>query len=235
VSDNPIKQVSLGSQGGETPYLAARQTWADDNARARAGERVWQAVAIAALLVALAAVGGVTYVGSQSKRVPFVVVTDRLGTVLASGVADRSTPADKGKVRVWLQNFIQWTRTVTPDATLQYRFVHEAYAMLNQKDAGYNQLETWYKATKDSLPKVRAEKVMVSVENLFAQQLSPETWSIDWTEVEQDRDGRTLKTFPMRATLTAYTATIDNARLEVQAYNPFGVFVKAFTWSPTPQ
>ena len=225
-----------GRGGGETPYLDARRVLRDETARARAGERAWQLVAAGAILVALAAVGGIAWIGSQSKVVPYVVVTDRLGTLLAFGPADKAASPDKGAVRAWVLNFIQWTRTVTPDAALQWDFVHGAYSMIRPKDAAYRELiDGWYKASKDSEPKVRAEKLIVHVENPFALPVSADTWQVTWAEAEEDRDGRLIRRFPMRALVTAYAGPPEISNPEALRFNPFGIYIKSFTWSPTPQ
>jgi type IV secretion system protein VirB5 len=235
VSNDRTNEIALGGNG-ETPYLEARRTWRDENARARAGERNWQLVACGTLLVALAAVGSNGWIGSQSKIVPYVVVTDRLGTLLAFGSADKAASSDKGAVRAWVLNFIQWTRTVTPDAALQWDFVHGAYAMVKPKDPAHQELVgNWYEASKDSKPNVRAEKLIVHVENPFALPVSADTWQVTWTESEEDRDGRPIRRFPMRALVTAYAAAPETGNPEALRFNPFGIYIKSFTWSPTPQ
>jgi type IV secretion system protein VirB5 len=197
---------------------------------------VWQLVAAGAILVALAAVGGIAWIGSQSKVVPYVVVTDRLGTLLAFGPADKAASPDKGAARAWVLNFIHWTRTVTPDAALQWDFVHGAYAMVKPKDPAYRELVGgWYEAAQDSRPIVRAQKLIVHVENPFALPVSADTWQVTWTESEEDRDGRPIRRFPMRALVTAYAAAPETGNPEALRFNPFGIYIKSFTWSPTPQ
>jgi type IV secretion system protein VirB5 len=234
LKDEQISEIARSN--GDTPYLDARRVLRDENARAGARERNWQLVACGAILVALAAVGGIAWIGSQSKTVPYVVVTDRLGTLLAFGPADKAASPDKGAVRAWVLNFISWTRTVTPDAALQWDFVHGAYSMVKAKDPAYRELVGgWYEATKDSLPNVRAQKLIVHVENPFALPVSADTWQVTWTEEEEDRDGRPIRRFPMRALITVYAAPPENANPEALRFNPFGIYIKSFTWSPTPQ
>jgi type IV secretory pathway TrbF-like protein len=235
LKDEQINEIAARGNG-ESPYLDARRTVRDENAQARSRERIWQLVAIAELLIVLAAVGGIAWIGSQSKVVPYVVVTDRLATLLAFGPADKAASPDKGAVRAWVLNFISWTRTVTPDAALQWDFVHGAYAMVKPKDPAYRELVGgWYEATKDSLPNVRAQKLIVHVENPFALPVSADTWQVTWTEAEEDRDGRLIRRFPMRALVTAYAAAPENGNPEALRFNPFGIYIKSFTWSPTPQ
>ena len=64
------------------PYLAARRNWHSQIDRAFAAQHVWQLVAVACLLIALACVAGVVYIGSKSKFVPYVIQVDRLGKPL---------------------------------------------------------------------------------------------------------------------------------------------------------
>lgn len=217
---------------GEPPYLDTRRVLRDENAQARSRERNLQLVACGTLLIALAAVGGIAWIGSQSKIVPYVVVTDRLGTLLAFGPADKAASPDKSAVREWVLNFIRWSRTVTPDKALQWDFVHGAYAMVKPKDPAHQELiGGWYEATKDSKPNVRAEKLIVHVENAFALPVSADAWQVSWTEEEEDRDGRLIRRFPMQAVVTAYAAPPENGNPEALRFNPFGIYIKSFTWS----
>ena len=92
-----------------------------------------------------------------------------------------------------------------------------------------------YEATKDSLPNVRAQKLIVHVENPCALPLSADTWQVTWTEAEEDRDGRPIRRFPMRALVTAYAGLPETGNPEALQFNPFRIYIKSFTWSPTPQ
>lgn len=58
-----------GRRSGESnnPYLSARRTWNDHAAQAASSRQAWQLLAVLSLLVALAAVGGMVHVASQSR------------------------------------------------------------------------------------------------------------------------------------------------------------------------
>lgn len=86
----------------ETPYLNARREMGNMMWRLMTGERTWQAVAIAALLVALVAVAGVVHIGSQSKFIPYVVEVDKIGEVRAVKAADVAQPADPRVIHAYL-------------------------------------------------------------------------------------------------------------------------------------
>ena len=78
----------------ENPYLAARRTWNDHVGGVVSQRQTWQVIGILSLLIALAGVGGIIHIGSQSKFVPYVVQVDRLGQAVAVAPADRAAPAD---------------------------------------------------------------------------------------------------------------------------------------------
>ena len=61
----------------ENPYLAARRTWNDHVGSVLDQRRTMQIVMILALLIALASVGGMTYIGSQSPDTGSISVGSR--------------------------------------------------------------------------------------------------------------------------------------------------------------
>lgn len=69
----------------ENPYLAARRTWNDHVGGVVSQRQTWQVIGILSLLIALAGVGGVIHIGSQSKFIPYVVEVDKLGQTVAAG------------------------------------------------------------------------------------------------------------------------------------------------------
>ena len=97
---NQKRQRSEALDGGrrdgesENPYLAARRTWNDQSAANVASRQMFQLLGVLALLVALAGVGGMTYIGSQSKFIPYVVEVDKRGQQQAVAPAERAAPVD---------------------------------------------------------------------------------------------------------------------------------------------
>src|SRR5689334_17908495 len=65
--------ASMHPPTDENPYLAARRTWNEHVGGIVSSLQTWQTIGILALLVALAAVGGMIRIGSQSKFVPYIV------------------------------------------------------------------------------------------------------------------------------------------------------------------
>lgn len=61
------------------PYLNARRAWNAHTAGLMKSLQVWQLVGLGSLLVALACVGGLITIGSQSKFIPLVFQQDANG------------------------------------------------------------------------------------------------------------------------------------------------------------
>lgn len=217
----------------ENPYLSARRTWNDHVGAVVAGRNMATLGGILCLLISLAAVGGMTYIGSQSKFVPMVVEVDKLGQNAAAMVADRAQPADPRVVRAAVAAWIQDARMVTPDVALQRKAVFQVYALLAPNDPATAKMNEWLNGTESSSPFRRAANETVSIEIETALQQTDQTWQVDWVETTRDRQGA-LKAQPQRwrALLTVYTAAPTPQTTEQQMRdNPLGIHVRDFSWS----
>ena len=218
---------------GENPYLSARRTWNDMTAASAASRQMWQLMGLLAMLIALAGVGGMIYIGSQSKFVPYVVQVDKLGQAAAVAPAQRATVADPAVVRASVAAWIGDMRIVTPDVALQRKAVFRVYSMLASNDPATAKANEWLNGTADSSPFRRAAKETVSVEIDTVLAQTPDTWQVDWIETTRDRQG-VLKGTPQRwrALVTVYTvpATAETTEQQMRD-NPLGTHVRDFAWS----
>ena len=103
----------------ENPYLAARRTWNDRTSSIVSSRNMWQLLGILSLMIALAGVGGIIYIGSQSRFVPYVVEVDKLGQAAAVAPAQLAAAVDPRVVHAAVASFISDARLVTPDVALQ--------------------------------------------------------------------------------------------------------------------
>lgn len=230
--------VAGGRREGENdnPYLAARRTWNDHTAAITASRQMSQLLGFLSLLVGLAGVGGMVYIGGQSKFIPYVVEVDQLGQRQAVAPADRASPADTRVVHAAVAEWVASMRLVTPDIALQRKAVFKAYAMLAANDPATAKANEWLNGTADSNPFKRAAIETASVEITSVIPQTPETWQVDWTEKVHDRQG-VAKTQPQRwrALVTVYTlpATPDTTDEDMRN-NPLGVHVRDFSWARQP-
>jgi type IV secretion system protein TrbF len=217
----------------ENPYLTARRSWNEHVGAVVSSRQTWQVVGILSLLIALASVGGIVYIGSQSKFVPYVVEVDKLGQAVAIAPAEAAAPADKRVVEASVASFIADARLVTPDVALQRKAIFHVYSMLAGNDPAAAKMTEWFSAAEESKPFARAKQETVSIEITSALPQTPDTWQVDWIETTRDRQGL-LKGHPfrMRALVTVYIAAPTNKTTEEQIRNnPLGIFVRDFSWS----
>lgn len=218
------------------PYLAARRTWNEHVGSVVSSRQTWQVVGILSLLIALAGVGGVIHVGSQSKFIPYVIEVDKHGQTVAVGPVAAGSKADPRVIHASVADFITYARMVTPDVALQRKAVFRVYSMLSPNDAAIQKMNEWLNGTPDSSPFKRAVKEMVSVEIKSVLPQSPDTWQVEWVETTRDRQG-VLKDNPvnMRALVNVYTIEPTPQTTDEQLRNnPLGIFVRDFSWSIIP-
>jgi len=221
------------SRPAENPHLSARRTWNGYLASETASRQFWQCVAGLSLLIALALVGGMIHLASQSRFIPIRVDVDRLGRVAAVGPVPQAQAPDPLVIRQAVSEFIEHARMVTPDVALQRRAVFKVYSMLASGDPSTQKMTEWMNGSEESSPVERATKIMVSVQIQSVLHQTESTWQVDWLETTRDRQGALLSAaVPMRALVTVYWAAPTAQTSEEEMYaNPLGIFVRDFSWS----
>ena len=121
---------------GSDWYENARREWNERYGDYIASARAWRRTAIAAMLVAAIAVGGIVWIGAQSKLVPYIVEINKQGVALAAQPAEQANNVqDQTRiVKAVLARWIVDLRTVTPDVNLEKSALSEVYAHLNRND-----------------------------------------------------------------------------------------------------
>ena len=217
----------------ENPYLNARKRWNEHTQGLMNSLRLWQAVALLNLMIALAGIGGVIHLASQSKFVPYVIEVDKLGQTMAVAPAQKAAPVDQRVVHASLAAFMSNARLVTPDIALQRKAIFAVYAMMNADDPAASKMTAWLNGNEASNPFHRAAKETVETEIVSVIPQSPDTWQIEWNEKIFDRQGVPIgQPYRMRALATVAIMPPTDATSEDKIrQNPLGVFVKDFSWS----
>lgn len=229
----PFDAGKKQNSDSENPYLTARRTWNEHVNSIVSSRQTWQMIGILSLLIALAAVGGLIYIGSQSKFIPYVIEVDKLGQQLAAGPVTASYKTDPRILKATVSSFIEDARTVTPDAALQRKAVFSVYAHLAPNDPATAKMNEWLNGTAESSPFSRAAKEMVSIDITSVLPQTQDTWQVDWSETSRDRQGvLKSKSVHMRALVTIYTIETTSQTPEEQIRNnPLGIYVRDFSWS----
>ena len=217
----------------ENPYLTARRSWNDHVGSIVSTKQTWQVIGILAMLISLAAVGGVVHIGSQSKFIPYVVQVDKLGQTVAAGPVEATQRADPRVMHAALADWLGCARMVTPDVALQRKCIFRVYAMLKSKDPATAKMNEWFNHSEEASPFKRAEKEMVNVEMKTVIPQTPDTWQIEWTEATRDRNGAlTGQPVVWRALVTTYIADVSpQVTDEELRNNPLSIYVRDFSWA----
>ncbi|WP_425327709.1 conjugal transfer protein TrbF [Pseudomonas nitroreducens] len=231
-TEAPAKAQSPRGSTLDNPYLTARRTWNDHVGSVVTSRQTWQVIGILSMMVALAGVGGIIHIGSQSRFIPYVVEVDKLGQPMAVAPAQVAARVDLRVIKSQVAGFVADARTVTPDVALQRKSIFRLYALMSPGDPATQKINEWLNGTKDSSPFVRAAEETVSVDIRSVMQQTPETWQVDWEEVTRDRQGVLKGRANWRALVTAYVAEPTTQTSEEQMrMNPIGTYVRDFSWS----
>ena len=210
---------------GKATYLAARAEWNERYGSYIQQARAWRLVAVLSMVVAIIAVLGVVYIGSQSRLVPFIVEVNKLGDALAAERADVASTPDNRLIRAQLARWISDVRTVYLDASAERAIINEAYGMIDRQSAAYGDMNSDFRAND---PFTRAQNETVNVHITSVLPISQNTWRVEWDEERHARDGSSTGTTHWQGTATiALHPPTDS---ETILLNPTGLYVQNFSW-----
>lgn len=206
------------------PYLNARREWDERYGDLLSKTATWQKVAISSMVVAALSVGGIAYIGSQSKIQPFVVQMDKLGAPIA--IARPVAAGQEINDRIMISQVGSWiwnARSVLSDMEGQRVLIDRVYAMVSADSGAF--LNEYY---KENTPfSTDGHTVKVNINNVL--KVSDSTYEVTWTE-SKVMPGRAAVNSQWKASLQIGVDPKISEKPAVAIYNPLGVFVKNFTW-----
>ena len=117
------------------PFLSAKRQWNDYIAVNITHQKVLYTITAVSLLLALICAFGMVYNSTKSKYIPYVIEVDKLGNVAAtSGPLNVSSFRNERVIRSVLGSFIEDSRNVTPDLTVQTNMIRRLYHKLSSSD-----------------------------------------------------------------------------------------------------
>lgn len=210
----------------ENPYLAARLEWNERYGSYVKAAAAWRIVGVTGMLMAVIGFSYALFQSTQVKLVPYIVEVDRLGTAASVGFPQQIEYADPRVVRATLGSFVASFRSITPDAVVQKQYIDRTYAHLRTSDPATEKVNGWFRGNS---PFDRARTMTVAIEVTNIVPLSNQTYQIDWTEYERDRQGKELGTRRYRGVATvALIPPQDEATIRL---NPIGLYLKDFDWT----
>jgi len=203
-------------------YQRARHEWDE-----RLGDTVsqlasWRVIAVISLLIALTAVIGIAYIGSQSKIKPYVfAMADN--QIIALKAAKALPEAEKKRLtQSQLGSFVEHVRTVFIDVNAQYYFMHKAYHHLRTSDGAYTQI-TQHLKLDSPMKRAETETVAVTINNVLPIGDSA-VYQIDWTETITDRKGKDKGELRFKAAAEIYYDIPSTVQEFMK--NPTGLWIK---------
>lgn len=205
-------------------YQRAREEWDERIGSAVKEAHAWKMFAFLALLVSALAVGGVGYIGAQSKIKPYVIGVKNDEEIIGVASVEKlpTSQLDALKVRE-LEQFVEDIRSVLSDTEAAEKAVRRAYAKLIPNSPAQTQIA---EAFQKENPFERATRELVKVEIQSTLPLSDSTWQIEWIETVTDRQGALLDTPRFKATIN--TQTIQPQNKTQMKHNPLGLWINAF-------
>jgi type IV secretion system protein VirB5 len=215
------------------PVVDARRTYNDQVSEALSTRFLLSTLALLSSLIALAAVGGLVHVAAQSKFVPYVFEKSCGTALVPAGAAQRADALDPALIKAWtegaLADFVTNARLVTPDSAHQQKAIRRVYAFLSPGDAGFQRMSKWYSGDDGAMSRGEREAVSVEISSVLAQ--SEDTYQVDWVEHVVEPNGSPKEDFRMRGLLRIYRrAPTRETTEEALRENPFGLFLKDFSW-----
>jgi len=214
------------------PYLNSKKTWNAYTGTLISSRLLWQVTALISLLITLCSVGGVIYIGAQSKYIPYIVEQSSDGRVTGKGLAYPVSEPSEIMYQAAVSDFIFYSRTITPDISMQRKAIFKVYSMLNDTDPSITKMNEWMQKDGSS-PFDRAAKEMINIEIKSVLKQTQNTWQVEWMEFIRDRQGVLVKpAFNMRALVTVYQAEPSSSQtLEDINNNPANIYISDFSWS----
>ena len=210
----------------DNPYIAARMEWNERYGSYVKAASAWRIVGITGMLMAVIGFSYALYQSTQVKLVPYIVEVDKLGTAATAGYPQQIEYADPRVVRATLGSFVTNFRSVTPDTVVQKQYIDRAYAHLRSSDPATEKINAWFRSNSP-FDRAREKTVAIEVNNIVP--LSNQSYQIDWTEYERDRQGREIATRRFRGIATVtLTPPQDEAVIRL---NPIGLYLKDFDWT----
>lgn len=215
----------------ENPYLAAREADESRFGSFAARESIWRYCAFLFGAIALGSVATNAWMVQQPKQVPWPILYDSLGRVMAAGFDQQVT--DKQMLllkRTVMQDLVINLRSVTTDGIAQKGYVDRVYAHLAEGSPAQHFVNEYYSADP---PFQRASKEIVGVEVKSVLPISDKTYMVEWIETTRDLYGAITKAEQWKGSFTVAVSTGTDEK--IARLNPLGMFIVQCSWNTVPK
>ena len=213
-------------------YVEARREWDERYADLVLGKRNWQLAAAGSLAVALILAGGIVWLATRSRYIPYVVEVDKLGYALtipqpltATVVPDVMARMERYEIGAFIRN----ARSVSSDPQVEQQQLQALLA--HARGAADRFLDAYYHTDGFTHnPFKLAEKQTVGVQIDSILQLSDHSYQVRWTETTRDLSGVNLGA-PTHWEAQLQTERIPPNSNDTIVSNPLGLYVTQISWT----
>lgn len=212
-------------QGLDTSYMRAKQVWDGRLGTANAQASHWRLIAFGLLAVIAILCIGLSYVGAQSKIIPYVVEVGGNGQIGAVNRATEKTYIPTQEVTKYaIRNFIQSVRSMPSDPVLARSNLENSYNFLTQRGASIlNGIFTQNNPIAEFGKKTRS----LHVDTVLP--ISKDTFQAEWSEIEYDTSGIRTNMQVLHGVFTVIYQ--EPTTEETVRKNPLGIYIDNFSWS----
>ena len=215
-----------------SPYVEARREWDERYADLILGKRNWQIAAGGLLAATLILSGGIVWLSTRSRYIPYVVEVDKLGYALT--VPQPLTAASAPDVVMRMQRyelaaFIRDARSVSSDPQLEHQMLNSLLAHL--RGAADRFLDAYYHSESflhNPFKLAESQTVTVQVDSIL--QLSPASYQVRWSEQRHDLNGAPLGAVSHWEAMLQ-TEVVPPKSDESIVNNPLGFYVTQISWT----
>lgn len=210
------------------PWLAALEVDESRYTRAATRESTWRYVAFVLMAILAVSVGLNAWGPHKPTVVPWPILYDSLGRVLAAGSNQQQVTASQMSLlkEAAMKDFVIQLRSVTTDGIAQKGYVNRVYAHLGDNSPAKQFVHEYYRAGP---PFERAQKEIVGVEVRSALPESDKTYIVEWIETTRDLYGAITARDLWKGSFTfAMSPKVDE---KVASLNPLGMFIVQAGWN----
>lgn len=210
------------------PYLNARAEWDERYGSLITRAKNWRVAFL--MMGALACIEGLALLEEmhRSHVIPFVVAVDHLQHAVGQGIATETTVADPKMIRAQLQQFVEYSRSITSDQFLLKDRLEAVFNWTLPMSEANGFLVDYYRKS-DPFAQSKIGTVEVEIKNI--NQITPTSYEVSWVEHKRDNQGEAISNDEWKGILEL---TVLTPKDDVSvARNPLGIYVKSISWSKT--
>lgn len=211
----------------ETPYSKAGEVWDRLFGAATVRFKTWRMIACLSMVLNVTLVCGISYIGSRSSIVPYIVEVDaKSGAVLTVERVDARSQANETEIEYFLWNVTRKARTLPKDLVIYKQNWEEVYAYLDQSCA--NKMNNMAIAEDYQTKISNNYTTMLKLKGFNKYSGQDNTYQVRWDETLYDATGKVISNYSMEAFYTIDFTAVTNENIHV---NPLGIQIKDFSVS----